>query len=87
MYRLIILTVVCFAFASCYDIAKKVDSEETLVKAEETVVKPILSSNLVMNTNTAESTSEKKSGPNFSFNKELHDFGQLVDGENHEVLC
>ena len=34
-----------------------------------------------MNTNTAESTSEKKSGPNFSFNKELHDFGQLVDGE------
>ena len=86
MYRLIILSAVCFAFASCDDMAKKVDSEETIVKetvvkAEETVVKPTLSSNLVMNTNTAESTSEKKSGPNFSFNKELHDFGQLVDGE------
>ena len=82
MYRLIILSAVCFAFVSCGDMAKKVDSEETtVVKTEETAVKPTLSSNLVMNTNTAESSSEKQSGPNFSFNKELHDFGQLVDGE------
>ena len=69
MYRLIILSAVCFAFTSCDDMAKKVDSEETVVKSEETVVKPTLSSNLVMNTNTAESTSEKKSGPNFHLTK------------------
>ncbi|MBL6657018.1 MAG: DUF1573 domain-containing protein [Flavobacteriales bacterium] len=82
MYRLIILPAVCFVFASCGDMAKKVDAEETtVVQSEETAVKPTLSSNLVMNTNTAESSSEKQSGPNFSFNKELHDFGQLIDGE------
>ena len=34
-----------------------------------------------MNDNTAESSSEKLGMPEFNFEKELHDFGQLVDGE------
>jgi len=60
--------------------SKKVgDNTKTPVKKEE--VKPSLSSNLVMNDNTAESSSEKSGMPEFNFEKELHDFGQLVDGE------
>lgn len=81
MYRLTIISLLCFALVSCDDMAKKVDTSEKAVEVEKPVVKPTLSSNLVMNTNTAGSSSEKKSGPNFSFTKELHDFGQLIDGE------
>ena len=55
------------------------DNTKTPVKKDE--VKPSLSSNLVMNDNTAESSSEKSGMPEFNFEKELHDFGQLVDGE------
>jgi len=79
MNRIIILSVLFFV--SCDDMAKKVDAETTKVEEVKTAVKPSLSSNLVMNTNTAESTTENNTGPNFSFKKEVHDFGQLIDGE------
>jgi len=79
MNRIIILSVLFFV--SCDDMAKKVDAETTKVEEVKTDVKPSLSSNLVMNTNTAESTTENNTGPNFSFKKEVHDFGQLIDGE------
>ena len=66
---------------ACGDVAKKV-GDNTAVPAKKEDSKPFLSSNLVMNDKTAEKTSNKKSGmPDFKFEKELHDFGQLVDGE------
>ena len=74
---LICLSVLLLA---CGDVAKEVgDNKKSPVKKDE--VKPSLSSNLVLNDATAESSSEKSGMPEFKFEKELHDFGQLVDGE------
>ena len=79
MYKVFLISLSVLLFA-CGDVAKEVgDNKKSLVKKEQ--VKPSLSSNLVMNDNTAESSSEKSGMPEFNFEKELHDFGQLVDGE------
>lgn len=84
MYK--ILTVFSFlALVSCNDLANKVDSPkeaDTENQADESVEKkPTLSTELVSNSNTAQTKSNPKNGPQFSFESELHDFGQLVDGE------
>ena len=79
MYKVFLISLSVLLFA-CDDVAKEVgDNTKSLANKEE--VKPSLSSNLVMNDNTAESSSEKSGMPEFNFEKELHDFGQLVDGE------
>ena len=65
---------------ACGDAAQQVSNDSSnTVKKEE--VKPSLSSNLVMNDNTAEKSDSNTGSPAFTFEKELHDFGQLVDGE------
>jgi len=79
MYKVFFIYLSVLLFA-CGDVAKEVgDNTKSPAKKEE--LKPSLSSNLVMNDNTAESSSEKSGMPEFNFEKELHDFGQLVDGE------
>ena len=79
MYKVFLISLSVLSFA-CGDVAKEVgDNTKTLTMKEE--AKPSLSSNLVMNDNTSESSSEKSGMPEFNFEKELHDFGQLVDGE------
>ena len=79
MYKIFLISILFLSF-SCNDIAKDiVDSTKDPVNKD--VVKPSLSANLVMNEKTAESEREKSVMPDFSFEKELHDFGQLVDGE------
>ena len=79
MYKVFLIFLSALLFA-CGDLAKEVgDNTKSPTKKEE--VKPSLSSKLVMNDNTAESSSEKSGMPEFNFEKELHDFGQLVDGE------
>jgi len=79
MYKVFLISLSVLLF-SCSDIAKEVgDNTKTPTKKEE--AKPSLSSNLVMNDNTAQSSSEKSGMPEFNFEKELHDFGELVDGE------
>lgn len=79
MYKIFLISILFLSF-SCNDIAKDiVDSTKNPVNKD--VVKPSLSANLVMNEKTAESEREKSVMPDFSFEKELHDFGQLVDGE------
>ena len=55
--------------ASCGDMAKKIDSKEQL------------STDLVTNSKTAEVGAEVKGMPAFTFEKEEHDFGTLIDGE------
>ena len=55
--------------SSCGDMAKKVDSNEKL------------SADLVMNNKTAEVGVVKEGMPAFTFEKEEHDFGILIDGE------
>ena len=55
--------------ASCGDIAKKVDSKQQL------------STDLVTNSKTAEVDVKKQGMPSFTFKKEEHDFGILIDGE------
>ena len=72
MYKIFLISILFLSF-SCNDIAKDPVNKD--------VVKPSLSANLVMNEKTAESEREKSVMPDFSFEKELHDFGQLVDGE------
>ena len=54
---------------SCGDMAKKAD------------VKEPFSTDLVTNSKTAEVGSEEKGMPAFTFDKEEHDFGTLIDGE------
>jgi hypothetical protein len=71
------LSVLLFA---CNDITKEVENS-TKAASKKKEVKPSLSSNLVVNDNTAETLGEKSAMPEFNFEKELHDFGQLVDGE------
>ena len=79
MYKVFLISLSVLLF-SCGDMVKEVgDNPKTPTKKEE--AKPSLSSNLVMNDNTAESSSKKSGMPEFNFEKELHDFGQLVDGE------
>ena len=79
MYKVFLISLLVLLF-SCGDVAKDVGvNTKTTAKKEE--AKPSLSSNLVMNDNTSESSSEKSGMPEFNFEKELHDFGQLVDGE------
>ena len=79
MYKVFLISLSVLLF-SCGDMVKEVgDIPKTPTKKEE--AKPSLSSNLVMNDNTAESSSKKSGMPEFNFEKELHDFGQLVDGE------
>ena len=79
MFKVFLISLSVLLFA-CGDVAKEVgDNTKTPAKKEE--AKPSLSSNLVMNDNTSESSSEKSGMPEFNFEKELHDFGQLVDGE------
>ena len=79
MYKVLLISISVLLFA-CSDIAKDVgnNTKNTSKKKE---VKPSLSSNLVMNDNTAETIVEKSAMPEFNFEKELHDFGKLVDGE------
>ena len=79
MYKVFLISLSVLLFA-CGDVAKEV-GDNTKSPANKEEVKPSLSSNLVMNDNTAESSSEKSGMPEFNFEKELHDFGQLVDGE------
>ena len=79
MYNIFLISLSFLLFA-CSDIAKDVGNN-TKSAIEKKEVKPSLSSNLVMNENTAETLDEKSSMPEFNFEKELHDFGQLVDGE------
>ena len=55
--------------ASCGDMAKKIDSKEQL------------STDLVTNSKTAEVGADEEGMPAFTFEKEEHDFGILVDGE------
>ena len=55
--------------SSCGDMAKKVDSNEKL------------SADLVMNNKTAEVGVVEEGMPAFTFEKEEHDFGILIDGE------
>lgn len=79
MYKVFLISLSVLLF-SCGDMVKEVgDNPKTPSKKEE--AKPSLSSNLVMNDKTAESSSKKSGMPEFNFEKELHDFGQLVDGE------
>ena len=54
---------------SCGDMAKKVDSKEQL------------STDLVRNSKTAEIGVKELAMPAFTFKKEEHDFGILIDGE------
>ena len=79
MYKVLLISFSVLLFA-CSDIAKDVgnNTKNTSKKKE---VKPSLSSNLVMNDNTAETSVEKSAMPEFNFEKELHAFGKLVDGE------
>ncbi len=79
MYKVFLISLSVLLF-SCGDMAKEV-GDNTKYPAKKEEAKPSLSSNLVMNDNTAESSSEKSGMPEFNFEKELHDFGQLVDGE------
>ena len=55
--------------ASCGDMAKKVNDVEHL------------STDLVTNSKTAEVGAQEQAMPSFSFEKEDHDFGILIDGE------
>ena len=55
--------------ASCGDMAKKVDGKEQL------------STDLVTNSKTAEVGAKEEGMPAFTFEKEEHDFGTLIDGE------
>ncbi|MBF44989.1 MAG: hypothetical protein CMD38_01620 [Flavobacteriales bacterium] len=78
IYKVLLISFI-FLFA-CNDLAKKVDNDSAnMVKSDQ--IKPSLSSNLVMNDKTSESNKNKFGMPEFSFEKELHDFGSLVDGE------
>jgi len=72
---------IVLAVVSCNDMAKKVDqsSSDNLDLKEE--VKPSLSSNLVMNKESSTASSSISKGPQFSFDNDSHDFGQLIDGE------
>jgi hypothetical protein len=79
MYRILLISTAVLLF-SCGDLSKEVGNNTT-APAKEKQAEPSLSSNLVMNDKTAESSSEKTGMPEFKFEKELHDFGQLVDGE------
>lgn len=55
--------------ASCGDMTKKVGDKEQL------------STSLVNNSKTAELGAEELGSPTFTFQKEEHDFGTLIDGE------
>ena len=55
--------------ASCGDMAKKVDNKE------------LLSTDLVRNSKTAQVDVKELGMPAFTFKKEEHDFGILIDGE------
>lgn len=70
---------------SCGDIEKNVDTQtkdfnekQIGVQAEK---RPSLSTDLVSNPNTAQEKVKQVIGPQFSFDTELHDFGELIDGE------
>lgn len=65
--RIIILSILLLT--SCGDIAKKVESGE------------LLSTDLVRNSKTAQVDVKELGMPAFTFKKEEHDFGILVDGE------
>ena len=54
---------------SCGDMAKKVDGKQQL------------STDLVTNSKTSEIGAEEEGMPAFTFDKEEHDFGILIDGE------
>ena len=54
---------------SCDDMAKKVDRNEQL------------STDLIMNSKTAQENGKEIGMPAFNFEKEEHDFGILIDGE------
>ena len=64
---IVILSIVLLL--SCGDMAKKVDNNEQL------------STDLVRNSKTAEVGEKELGMPAFSFKKEEHDFGILIDGE------
>jgi hypothetical protein len=67
MKNLILQLIAISLIVSCGDMAKKVD--------------PKLSTNLVKNQQTATSSENNAVGPEFTFVKDEHDFGVLVDGE------
>ncbi|MGC6470150.1 MAG: DUF1573 domain-containing protein [Flavobacteriales bacterium] len=78
MYKLFFLSVALVFFA-CDDMAKNVNEKQS-VSIQDKVEQKSLSTNLVMNSNSANGIS-KVLGPQFSFEKDVHDFGQLIDGE------
>ncbi len=81
MYKSLVICSL-FALFSCADVSKQVNlkEKETVVNPSEEK-KPTLSTDLVTNPNTAEENVKSSLGPQFSFETELHDFGQLIDGE------
>lgn len=69
MKKIFLPILAIFVFSSCQDMAKKVEDEK-------------LSTDLVKNQKTAVVENDSKVGsPEFTFEKEEHDFGLLVDGE------
>ena len=80
MYKYLSILLVMVIF-SCGDMAKKVDPSITERIDDIKEVKPSLSSNLVMNTESSQPKSDNGKGPQFSFENDTHDFGQLIDGE------
>ena len=74
---LLILSIFLF---SCDDFAKKVKENNSNSNSNDTV-NSLLSSSLVMNSETGEKVSSQSPMPEFNFEKDLHDFGQLIDGE------
>ena len=81
MYKSLVICSL-FVLFSCADVSKQVNlkEKETVVNPSEEK-KPTLSTDLVTNPNTAEENVKSTLGPQFSFETELHDFGQLIDGE------
>lgn len=74
---LLILSIFLF---SCDDFPKKVKENNNNSNSNDTV-NSLLSSSLVMNSETGEKVSSQSPMPEFNFEKDLHDFGQLIDGE------
>ena len=80
MYSVLLFILITFFLFACDNLVKNVeDNSEKIVISEQN--KPSLSSSLVINDKTSESNKNKFGMPEFSFEKELHDFGTLVDGE------
>ena len=69
MKNMLIVILSLSILVSCGDMAKKVDGKQQL------------STDLVTNSKTSEIGAEEEGMPAFTFDKEEHDFGILIDGE------